>query len=126
MSQYGADAVSEPIAVHEYTKFSGMEIGQGDVMKIHYLALFDHVHKNIISKILWSDDYKKLCIRVLQIFDPDIKDILILKSDITGRNVEYINHRCHGNMPISTGIQCRAGFEKSGNGVGMGILHGRV
>lgn len=101
-SQYGGDIGSMPISVHEYTKFSGMEVGHGDVMKMHYLAPFDHVHKNVISKILWNDDYKRLCIRILQIFDPDIKDILILKNEITGRNVEYISHRYRGNMPIST------------------------
>ena len=40
--------------------------------------------------------------RVIQMFDSAIMDLLILKNEQTNRPVEYIKHRILGNMPIST------------------------
>lgn len=101
-SQYAGVIDSKELFVHKYTRFTGMEVGRGDLVKMNYLAPFDHVSKNVLSKILWNEDYKRLCVHILQIFDPGIEDILILKNEVTGRSVEYISHRHRGKMPVST------------------------
>lgn len=57
---------------------------------------------NIINSIVKDGDYKDICLHVIQIFDPDIVDLLILKNDMTNRPVEYVKHLKLGTMPLST------------------------
>lgn len=35
-------------------------------------------------------------------FDPEIEDIMIFRSDVSNRPVEYLKHKRLGNMPLST------------------------
>ncbi len=51
-SQNGGEIDSKEISVHKYTRFTGMEVGRGDIIKMNYLAPFDHVSKNVLSRIL--------------------------------------------------------------------------
>lgn len=40
--------------------------------------------------------------KALQLFEAEIEDMMIFKSDISNRPVEYLKHRRLGNMPLST------------------------
>lgn len=91
-----------PIEMNEYSRISGMEIKRSDALKMQYLSPVDHLKGNIVDRIIRNDDYKEVCLRIIQVFDPDITDILILRNEITGRPIEYIKHKQLGNMPIST------------------------
>lgn len=91
-----------PVQLNEFTEFSGMKIDNRQLINIHYLSPYDHILGNIIGRIIQNDNYKELCVEILQLFDPDITDLLILKNLHTGRPVEYIKHKKLGNMPIST------------------------
>ena len=51
---------------------------------------------------LRNESYKQICIKALQLFDPDIEDLMIFKSDIGNRPVEYIRHKLLGDMPVSS------------------------
>lgn len=93
---------SRSIMIHEYSKISGMSVGGSKLLNMVYLSPVDHVKSNLINHIVRYDGYKEICIRVLQLFDPDITDVLILKNELTNRPVEYIQHRRLGNMPVST------------------------
>ena len=97
----GDKQYSEPVNLHEYSRVSGMEIGK-DMLDMVYLSPVDHFSGSIISSIIRNDDYKAICLRVIQLFDPDIQDLMILKNERTNRPVEYINHRVLGKMPVST------------------------
>ena len=46
--------------------------------------------------------FKQICIKALQLFDLDIEDMMIFKSDIGNRPVEYIRHKLLGDMPVSS------------------------
>ena len=90
------------VVVHEFSKISGMGVEGRKLLNMVYLSPVDHMRGNLINRIVRSDGYKEICIRVLQLFDPDITDLLVLKNELTNRPVEYIQHRRLGNMPVST------------------------
>ncbi len=90
------------IDIDEYATTSGREIKQKNYINVVYLSPIDHVRGYIFDKILRNDAYKEICIRILQLFDKDIEDILILKNEENNRTTEYIKHKKLGNMPIST------------------------
>lgn len=92
----------ENILFHEYTTVSGMAINRDSLMKINYLSPYDHIRGGIINEIIANEDYKKLCVNILQLFDSDIVDLLILKDKVSNQYMEYIKHKVLGNMPIST------------------------
>ena len=92
----------KPVSLHEFSHISGMEINKDNMIDMLYLSPIDHMRGNILNNIVRNDDYKAICLRVIQIFDSDIIDLLILNNEQTNRPVEYIKHRVLGNMPIST------------------------
>ncbi len=88
--------------INPYTSISGREIKKNSFLNIVYLSPMDHVYGNNFNRILKYHSYKDVCLRVLQIFDPDIIDLLILKDENSNRSIEYIKHATFGNMPLST------------------------
>ena len=56
----------------------------------------------MVSKIVKNDSYKQICIKALQLFDSDIEDMMIFRSDIGNRPVEYLRHKKLGDMPVSS------------------------
>lgn len=121
----GEGVHEEKLSFNEYSRFSGMQVGTHDQMKIQYLAPFDHIRGNIINRIIRNEKYKELCIHILKIFDQDIEDMLILRNEHTGRPVEYIRHKITGNMPISTygdGIKKVLSLANAIAGASSGIL----
>ena len=79
-----------------------MLINEKNEIKIVYISPFEHLTGNVVTQIIKNDEYKKICISALQLFDPEIEDILILKNDKGNRPIEYIKHKTLGNMPLST------------------------
>lgn len=69
---------------------------------IVYVPPGSHLQGNVFNKILRNEQYKGICIRLLQLFDEDIVDLLYLNNENTMRAVEYVKHSKLGIMPLST------------------------
>lgn len=72
-----------------------------DNINIVYLSPLAHMQANTFNKIVKNPDYKYICLRLLQLFDPDIVDLLYLKNENTSRAIEYLEHKKLGVMPLS-------------------------
>ena len=92
----------ESITLHEYSDITGRKINRYEYLNMLYLSPVDHMKNTVINRIVKDPDYKDICLHVIQIFDPEITDLLILKNERTNRPVEYINHNRLGIMPVST------------------------
>lgn len=88
--------------INTYSKSFGASIAKNDTIKMAYVSPCDHLRGNIINQIIRSVGYKEICIRALQLFDEEIEDILVLKSTVGVRSVDYIKHRSLGLMPLTT------------------------
>jgi hypothetical protein len=98
----GAQKGETPFQINTYSKSSGAPIAERDTIKMEYVSPCDHLRGDIVSRIIRSEGYKEVCIRALQLFDEEIEDILVLKSPVSTRSVDYIKHRSLGIMPIAT------------------------
>lgn len=92
----------EGITFHEYSDITGRKVSRHEYLNMLYLSPVDHMKNAIINRIVKDPDYKDICLHVIQIFDPEITDLLILKNERTNRPVEYIKHGRLGIMPVST------------------------
>lgn len=90
------------IEIDAYATTSGREIKRSSYLNIVYLSPTDHVRGNVFGRILRNNSYKEICLRILQLFDPAIVDLLILKNEDNNRATEYIKHATLGNMPLSS------------------------
>lgn len=90
------------VHVNQYSSVTGTPFSDKDQFSIVYVSPFDHLRGSNLSRILKNESYKKICIRALQLFDPDIEDMMIFKSDIGNRPVEYLRHKLLGDMPLSS------------------------
>ncbi|MCD8221061.1 MAG: AAA family ATPase [Clostridiales bacterium] len=93
---------STPLHLNTFSKASGVTIGKSSVIRMAYISPSEHLRSNIVSQIVRNDEYKEICIAALQLFDPDIIDILQMKSTVGIRVVDYLKHRTLGSMPLST------------------------
>lgn len=91
-----------PIEITPYTNFNDLPRHSINYLNISYLSPSRHLLGNNISNIVRSGSYKDLCVFLLQMFDPDIEDLLYIKNDLTNRPVEAIRHKKIGTMPLST------------------------
>ena len=98
----GSDIQNESIHVNRYSRISGTTISSKEDLRIVYVSPFEHLRGSVISLIVKNDGYKEICLKALQLFDPDIEDMMIFRSDIGDRAVEYLKHKKLGNMPLST------------------------
>ncbi len=98
----GDREVSKKIELHEYSSSSFMRKKESRLPKIQYLSPISHITGNNFDEVIRNDNYKEICIRILQIFDSNITDLLLLKGENTNRTIEYVKHKVYGNMPIST------------------------
>lgn len=99
---YTTNIKSTRIMLNEYSRTTGMFIEKEDLLNIQYLSPSDHIKKSVMNEIVVNESYKQFCIEILKIFDEDIKDLLLLENEVTGRPVEYVRHSKMGNMPMST------------------------
>jgi AAA15 family ATPase/GTPase len=93
---------SIPVEFDSYSSISGREIKRSNSINMLYLSPTDHLYSNVFGSILKNDTYKEICLRILQLFDTDIIDLIYSKNDNNSRPVENIKHAKLGNMPIST------------------------
>lgn len=93
---------SENVKINQFTKLTGMNVGLPSIVEMTYVSPTEHAFRNIFYSILKNDDYKKIVLQVIQIFDQDIEDLLYLTNEQTSRPVEYLKHKKLGNMPITT------------------------
>jgi len=100
--QLDKESFEEHIEIHAYSKMSSRTLGPLGHPDFIYLSPFEHIRGNVFSKVLRDNQYKEICINILQLFDQKISDLLYLKDEITGRPIEYIRHETLGNMPLST------------------------
>ena len=98
----GGRRAEERITFHEYSDITGRKVGNYEYLNMLYLSPVDHMKNTVINRIVKEPGYKDICLRVVQIFDPEITDLLILKNERTNRPVEYIKHNRLGIMPVST------------------------
>ena len=90
------------IHLNQYSSVTGTPSSDKDQFNIVYLSPFDHLRGSNLNRILRNESYKQICIKALQLFDPDIEDMMIFKSDIGNNPVEYIRHKTLGDMPVSS------------------------
>lgn len=93
---------TESIHLNRFARVTGTQLNANDLIKISYVSPFEHLKGNNINRIIKDDAYKEICLRALQLFDPDIEDMMFFKSDVGNRPVEYLKHKRLGNMPLST------------------------
>lgn len=99
---YGDEEKVNRVSVNQYSSVTGTPTSDKDQFNIIYVSPFEHLRGSIINVILKNESYKQICVKALQLFDHDIEDIMIFKSDIGNRPVEYIRHKILGDMPISS------------------------
>lgn len=95
-------ASTEVIHLNRFSSITGTQLSTNDAINIYYVSPFEHLRGNTIGRIVRNEQYKNLCVSALQLFDPDIEDIMIYRSDVANRPVEYLKHKILGNMPLST------------------------
>lgn len=100
--KFGDAEKKNPININQYSIVTGTVSSEANQFNIIYMSPFAHLRGGILNRILISDSYKQICIKALQLFDPDIEDMLLLRSDIGDRPVEYLRHKTLGNMPVSS------------------------
>lgn len=101
---YSVNAQTEsiPLEFTQYTKFNDLPRQRMNLLNISYLSPAKHLSGNNISNIVRSESYKELCVFLLNLFDPDITDILYIKNDLNNRPIECLRHKKLGTMPLST------------------------
>ena len=99
---YGRHKGTTPLQINTYSRASGSAISKTKAIRMVYVSPCDHLRGSLISQIIRNDGYKEICVKALQLFDPDIVDILVLKSTVGVRSVDYIKHKQLGIMPLST------------------------
>ena len=93
---------TEEINFNPYTRVTGVKVSKPSILDIIYVAPTEHTGGNVFSRIIKNDSYKEIVLKVIQIFDKDIEDILYQKNEQTSRPIEYIKHKNLGNMPLAT------------------------
>lgn len=95
-------STKETFRINRFSRITGTQINQDERIKITYVSPFEHLKGYRINQIIKDDAYKEICVRALRLFDPDIEDMMIFRSDVGNRPVEYLKHKRLGNMPLST------------------------
>lgn len=100
--RYRGNIRDEIININRLQGVSGTKTSISNKLKIIYVSPFEHLKGNVISQLIKNENYKEICLKAIQLFDENIEDMMIFKSDVGNRPVEYIKHKNLGNMPLST------------------------
>lgn len=92
----------KPIKINRFTNVTGREVETEELIRIQYLSPISHIANYTFNRIIKNEKYKEICIRMLQMFDENIVDILFLKMESSYRPIEYIKNKVVGLMPLST------------------------
>ncbi len=90
----------EPVRVTDYSRGS-LNTPRSNEINIEYLSPISHITNNTFDDILKNDQYRFICIELIRLFDPDIEDLLYMRSN-NGHAVEYIKSKRLGVTPLST------------------------
>lgn len=101
-SNIGSSTKKVNIRVDKFTGITGRSVSKTNLIKMDYLSPIDHMVSSTFNRIIKNEKYKEICISVLQLFDSDIIDLVLLKSDYPGIAVEYVKNKKTGLMPLST------------------------
>ena len=71
-------------------------------INIEYVTPIKHLCSDITNPIIHNKEYKDKCVKMLQFFDNEIEDILILKNTANYKNIDFIKHQSLGIMPLNT------------------------
>lgn len=96
------DYDDEDIKINAYAQINGTRLNSMNTIKMKYVSPMEHFSSLIFNRVIKEPQYKQIVIKVIQLFDENIIDLLYLKSDLTNRPIEYITHKELGNVPIST------------------------
>lgn len=101
---FGADSKRMQRLAIEYSYLTNINDFQveGDTRNIVYVPPGAHLRGNVFGRIVRNESYKEICIRLLQLFDEDIIDLLYLDNEVTKRAVEYVKHKTLGIMPLAS------------------------
>ena len=99
---YGGTIKENSVHVHQYSSVTGTLSSEKNDFNIIYVAPFEHLRGSVLSSVVRNESYKSICVKALQLFDPEIEDMMIFKSDIGNRPVEYLRHKKLGDMPVSS------------------------
>lgn len=102
MVYMGKNQERKKVSFHEYSSVSGRGIANNRFLNMIYLAPCDHLQGRIFNPILKNEAYKNLCVSILQLFDPGITDLLLLKNERTNFPVECVKHKDLGIMSLAT------------------------
>ena len=95
-------SVTEEIQLNRFSRATGTSLARPEQIEINYVAPFEHLKGNVMNRIIKNDAYKEICLKALQLFDPEIEDVMILRGDVQNRPVDYLRHSRLGNMPLSS------------------------
>lgn len=98
---YGQKKIT-PVEIDAYATTTGREVSQNNVLHMVYVSPTDHVRGYVFDSIIRNAAYKEICLKILQMFDAEIEDLIILKNEDNEFSTEYIRHEKLGNMPLST------------------------
>lgn len=102
ISKTDVDTNKKSIIINGFTNVTGREVGTDELINIRYLSPISHITNFAFNQIVKNEKYKKICIRVLKMFDEKIDDLLFLKTEYSYRPVEYVKNSAVGLMPLST------------------------
>ena len=102
LTSFGKEVKQTPVKFHRHVQMSDYSYVEAQGIPIRYVGAFAHLRGDVISEIVRNDVYKKICVRMLQLFDEEIIDVMTLPSDIGSHFVSYLKHARLGNMPLST------------------------
>lgn len=89
------------IDISRLDRMTGIRLSDKDNIRIQYVSPCAHLGGSVINQIVKNDDYKRICLMALNLFDENIIDLRIYKNDIGNMPVEYVKHRILGDMPLS-------------------------
>lgn len=90
------------IKINRFTNVTGREIVKNDKVKINYLSPVSHTIGNTFDRIIRNEKYKEICITMLKMFDENIEDLLLLRTESSYKPIEFVKNKVTGLMPLST------------------------
>ena len=101
-SMLGTDEKNKQVEFGAHHHLDGFRVISPSVVEIVYVSPTEHMSGRIFNEIIKNDKYKEMVIKILQTYDNDIIDLLILKDERSNVHVENIKHSKLGIMPLST------------------------
>ena len=98
----GTDEKNKQVEFGVYHHLDGFRVISSSVVDIVYVSPTEHVSGSIFNEIIKNDYYKETVIKILQTYDEDITDLLLLRDEQSKIHVENIKHSKLGIMPLST------------------------